>query len=150
MHMTTSPASVKSHRMNQTAGTVDDAPPQGEYMNPEQLAWFERRLRSMRETTMGMLLTSQEGMGENVAMADDSDKATSIEAGSLATAQGDRLKAELRRIDEAIERIRNGEYGYCIDSGDEIGMARLMANPTACRTVEAQEAVEMRLRQRVA
>ena len=126
---------------------VPDAPPAGGYMGAQQMAWFEQRLRAMREQKLEQLVASQQNVGEVEFMADELDKATSVEAGSMATAQGDRLKADLRRIDESIQRIRSGDYGYCVDTGDEIGLPRLMANPTATRTVEAQRAFEFRQRQ---
>lgn len=132
------------------AGLAQDLPAGGEYMNRDQLAWFEKQLRAKRARCLAMLSGMHADMPQAEQFADPSDKASSLESSELAAAQGGLVKAELHAIDAALGRIASGDYGFCEDTGEEIGLARLVANPTATRTVEAQSAVEAQLRMRAA
>ena len=125
-----------------------DFPMGVEYMGRMQLEWFERQLRAKRARALAMLSEMQAGMPQAEQFADPSDKASNFESSELVAAQGDLVRAELRAVDAAIGRIAAGDYGYCEETGEEIGLPRLIANPTATRTVEAQSAIESQLRMR--
>ena len=127
-----------------------DFPAGGEYMGQEQLTWFRRHLGAKRAHCLAMLSEIHADMPPAEQFADPADRASSLESSELTAAQGGRVKAELRAIDTALGRIASGDYGYCEDNGEEIGLPRLIANPTSTRTVEAQSAVETQLRMRAA
>lgn len=111
-----------------------------EYMNPKQLEYFRQKLLDWRDE---LLKESRETMEhikeENWQEADVVDRA------SIETDTGVELRSRNRylklitKIDEALKRIETGEYGYCEETGDPIGIRRLEARPVATLTVEAQE-----------
>lgn len=110
------------------------------YMNAKQLEYFRQKLLSWRAE---LLAESQETINnlkeENWREPDLSDRA------SLETEAGVELRTRNRylkligKIDSALKRIENGEYGYCEETGDPIGIKRLEARPIATMTIEAQE-----------
>lgn len=110
------------------------------YMNAQQLEYFRRKLLKWREE---LLAESQETINnlkeENWREPDLSDRA------SLETEAGVELRTRNRylklvgKIDAALKRIEKGEYGYCEETGDPIGLKRLEARPIATMTIEAQE-----------
>ena len=112
-------------------------PIMSEYFRQKLLAWRGELLTESNET----LLHLQEG---GIQEPDISDRA-SIEADrSLELRPRDRARKLISKIDEALERIEHGEYGYCEVTGDPIGLKRLIARPVATMTVEAQQAHERR------
>ena len=78
---------------------------------------------------------------------DPNDRATQEEEFSLELRTRDRERKLIRKIDEALKRIEDGSYGYCLETGEEIGIKRLEARPVATLSVEAQERRERREKQ---
>jgi DnaK suppressor protein len=118
--------------------------PASQYMNAEQLAFFrERLLETQRELLEKADLTS-EHLREHELEADPTDQATIEEEYALELRARDRERKLLKKIDEALRRIEEGSYGYCEETGDPIGIPRLIARPTATLTIEAQSRREQK------
>jgi DnaK suppressor protein len=119
------------------------------YMDERQLAFFRARLAAQREE---LLANAAQSVGqlheENNAVADPGDRATLEEEHALEMRVRDRERKLLRKIDAALARIDGGEFGYCLETGEPIGIPRLLARPHAEYCVEAQERHETRERQR--
>ena len=112
----------------------------GDYMNPGHLAAFSRQLNELRENTLAAIRQAQSKLGERAELGDEADQAQHEEDTRLALRAVERETRLLRKIDAALQRIRDGEYGYCLESGEEIGLERLRARPTAeyCTEVKVQ------------
>jgi DnaK suppressor protein len=110
-----------------------------EYFRKKLLAWKEDILRESRET-IGNLQTETENHPDLV------DRASSEADRALELRTRDRQRKLISKIDEALRRIEDGSYGYCEETGEPIGVARLEARPTATLSVEAQERHERRER----
>ena len=110
-----------------------------EYFRQKLLAWKEDILRESRET-IGNLQTETENHPDLV------DRASSEADRALELRTRDRQRKLISKIDEALRRIEDGTYGYCEETGEPIGIARLEARPTATLSVEAQERHERRER----
>lgn len=120
--------------------------PASQYMSAEQLAFFrERLLATQRELLEKANLTS-EHLREHELEADPTDQATIEEEYALELRARDRERKLLKKIDEALRRIEEGSYGYCEETGEPIGIARLIARPTATLSVEAQTRREQKQR----
>jgi len=123
------------------------AAPEEDYMNDEQLEFFRTRLLEMRESLR------QINSSENVTdidverAADESDRATQEEQYWIEVQMKERETNLIRDIDKALHRIGTGEYGYCEDTGDDIGIRRLLIRPTSRFTAEAQARRELQTRQ---
>src|SRR5258707_6611576 len=118
--------------------------PASQYMSPEQLAFFrERLLETQRELLEKADLTS-EHLREHELEADPTDQATIEEEYPLELRPRDRERKLLQKIDEALRRIEEGSYGYCEETGEPIGVPRLLARPTATLTIEAQSRREQK------
>ncbi len=116
-----------------------------DYMNKEQLDFFRQRLLEMRQS----LTAPQEAeMSLDVERAaDESDRATQEEQYWIQVHMKERESALIRDIDKALHRIRTGDYGFCEDTGDDIGIERLLIRPTSRFTAEAQARRELQTRQ---
>ena len=115
--------------------------PEEPYMNPHHLAYFRRRLLDwkeslLREGQQTMDHLRQEG-GEH-QVGDEADRAAAEAANILALCARDRHRKLLPKIEAALRRIDAGDYGYCEETGEEIGVLRLDARPIATLSVEAQ------------
>ncbi len=110
-----------------------------EYFRKKLLAWKDDILRESRET-----LTNLQAETEN--HPDLVDRASSETDRALELRTRDRQRKLISKIDEAIRRIEDGSYGYCEETGEPIGLARLEARPTATMSLEAQERHERRER----
>jgi DnaK suppressor protein len=120
--------------------------PASQYMSAEQLAFFrDRLLQTQRELLEKANLTS-EHLREHELEADPTDQATIEEEYALELRARDRERKLLKKIDEALRRIDEGSYGYCEETGEPIGIARLIARPTATLSVEAQTRREQKQR----
>src|SRR5438132_668900 len=112
--------------------------PASQYMSAEQLAFLpERLLETQRELLEKADLTS-EHLREHELEADPTDQATIEEEYALELRARDRERKLLKKIDEALRRIEEGSYGYCEETGEPIGIPRLIARPTATLSIEAQ------------
>ncbi|MFA9441526.1 MAG: RNA polymerase-binding protein DksA [Rhodocyclaceae bacterium] len=114
------------------------AMPESEYMNAEQLQFFRERLTQMREELQQKVDETVEHMREQETVADPADRATVEEEHALELRTRDRERKLLKKIDQALVRITDESYGYCEETGEPIGLARLLARPTATLSVEAQ------------
>lgn len=115
-----------------------------DYMNIRHLAYFKRKLDQWRDE---LIAESQETLAhlrsESRDVGDEAERASRESDNILELRTRDRYRKLLRKIDQAVERILDGSYGYCEETGEEIGVARLEARPIATLTVDAQERREM-------
>ncbi|MCY1648577.1 RNA polymerase-binding protein DksA [Caulobacter sp. SL161] len=110
-----------------------------EYFKQKLLAWKEEILRESRETVSHL-------QKETENHADLADRASSETDRALELRTRDRQRKLISKIDQALRRVEDGSYGYCEETGEPIGLARLEARPTATMSVEAQERHERRER----
>jgi DnaK suppressor protein len=124
-------------------------PRRGEqYMNKEQLEHFRHILNTWKRDLMQEVDRTVLHMKDEAAnFPDPNDRATQESEFSLELRTRDRERKLIRKIEEAIKRIDDGSYGYCIETGEEIGIKRLEARPVATLCVEAQERRERREKQ---
>ncbi|HOY02841.1 RNA polymerase-binding protein DksA [Zoogloea sp.] len=115
------------------------AMPEDDYMNPVQLEFFRIRLTRMRDELLENAASTGANLRENELVADPADRATVEEEHALELRVRDRERKLLKKIDEALTRIAQGEYGWCEETGDPIGIGRLLARPTATLSIDAQE-----------
>lgn len=113
--------------------------PDRDYMNAAQMAFFKARLIAMRDEILEKAAETVEHMREFEAVADPADRATVEEEHTLELRTRDRERKLLRKIEESIGRIDDGSYGWCAETGEPIGLPRLLARPTATLSIEAQE-----------
>ncbi len=115
------------------------------FMNPRQREYFKRKLEAWRED---ILRESRETLDnlqeENQNHPDMADRASSESDRALELRTRDRQRKLISKIDAALKRIEDGTYGYCEETGDPIGIARLDARPIATLSLEAQEMHERR------
>ena len=119
-----------------------------QYMSKQQLAHFQLILLSWKRDLMEEVDRTVSHMKDEAAnFPDPNDRATQEEEFSLELRTRDRERKLIRKIDEALKRIEDGTYGYCLETGEEIGIKRLEARPVATLSIEAQERRERRERQ---
>jgi DnaK suppressor protein len=115
-----------------------------EYMNEAQLAFFKYRLQQMERELLANAGETTEHLRETVIVPDPADRATIEEEHALELRTRDRERKLLKKVQAALARIESGEYGYCEETGDPIGIPRLLARPTATLSLEAQQRREMK------
>jgi len=113
----------------------------GEFMNPVMLEYFKLKLLDWRSE---LLRESSDTIknslqGEQLQKPDATDRASAETDHALELRTRDRERKLVKKINKALQRIEEGEFGYCEDSGDPISVARLDARPVATMTLEAQE-----------
>jgi DnaK suppressor protein len=113
--------------------------PVKDYMNDVQLAFFKQRLLDMQAELLQNADDTTEHLRENEVVPDPADRATIEEEHALELRTRDRERKLLKKIAQAIERIDSGDYGWCEETGEPIGVGRLLARPTATLSLEAQE-----------
>jgi DnaK suppressor protein len=119
-----------------------------QYMSKEQLDHFRNILNSWKRDLMVEVDRTVSHMKDEAAnFPDPNDRATQEEEFSLELRTRDRERKLIRKIDDALKRIEGGSYGYCLETGEEIGIKRLEARPVATLSIEAQERRERRERQ---
>lgn len=119
-----------------------------EYMNKEQSQHFRQILSSWKRDLMEEVDRTVLHMKDEAAnFPDPNDRATQESEFSLELRTRDRERKLIRKIEEALKRIEDGSYGYCLETGEEIGVKRLEARPVATLCVEAQERRERREKQ---
>ncbi|PJX13679.1 RNA polymerase-binding protein DksA [Halomonas sp. 141] len=116
--------------------------PDSDYMNDEQLAFFRQRLLNERDEIEEHLKEIRGVIASHERDSDEADQAAFEEELRLALRQADRESRLLNNIAEALKRIETGDYGYCDETGEPIGLARLMFRPTAKLCIEAKERQE--------
>lgn len=121
---------------------IREVPP-GEYMAPAQLEFFHSRLKDERRTLLDNVQSTLKQMQTIASEADPNDRASTEENFSLEFRVRDRERKLLKKIDDALLRIESGTYGWCAETGEPIGLPRLLARPTATLCIEAQERHEL-------
>ena len=116
------------------------AMPDSDYMNSVQRAFFRQLLQDERQKLLLHIDELKKAIDSGEATGDEADKAAREEELRLL----DRESRLLPKIDAALARLQNGEYGYCRETGEPIGLARLLLRPTAELSIEAKTAQEMR------
>lgn len=121
------------------------AMPDGEYMNDIQMAFFRLKLVQLKNEVLSNASETTEHLREDtVVVPDPADRATIEEEHALELRTRDRERKLLKKIEQSIHRIDGGDYGYCDETGEPIGVARLLARPTATLSLEAQERRELK------
>lgn len=118
--------------------------PESDYMNDAQLAFFRDRLQQIERDILANADETTENLRETVVVPDPADRATIEEEHALELRTRDRERKLLKKVQQALARIDSGEYGYCEETGEPIGIPRLLARPTATLSLEAQERRELR------
>jgi DnaK suppressor protein len=113
--------------------------PEKDYMNEAQLAFFRQRLTDIRDQILRNADNTGEHLRENEVTTDPSDRATLEEEYTLELRTRDRERKLLKKVEKSIKQLEDGSYGYCDETGDPIGIPRLLARPTATLSLEAQE-----------
>jgi DnaK suppressor protein len=121
------------------------AMPDDEYMNAVQLAFFRRRLVQLRQDILSSADATTEHLREDtVIVPDPTDRATIEEEHALELRTRDRERKLMKKIEQSITRIDADDYGYCDETGEPIGVGRLLARPTATLSLEAQQRRELK------
>lgn len=119
-----------------------------EYMGPKQLEYFRQKLLSWRQELIDESQQTIDHLRSEVRdVGDDAERATRETENSLELRTRDRYRKLINKIESALRRIDDGTYGYCEETGEEIGIARLEARPIATLCLDAQERWEHRQRQ---
>ena len=105
--------------------------PASEYMNAAQLAFFKKRLLQLHSTTKARIQEARDQMASPPEFNDESDRASWEEQNTIALRILDREQKLLPKITHSLERIRLGDNGYCLETGEPIGIPRLLARHTA-------------------
>ena len=117
--------------------------PEEEFMNPLQLEYFRRKLNDWKDEILKESAETLQNLQEdNLREPDIADRASSETDWSVELRTRDRQRKLVSKIESALRRIEEGEYGYCEVTGDPISLRRLGARPIATMTLEAQEAHE--------
>ena len=121
------------------------AMPDAEYMNETQLAFFRHKLSMLKQDIHKSAGETTEHLREDAAVVPDpADRATIEEEHALELRTRDRERKLLKKIEQSIARIDSGDYGYCDETGEPIGVGRLIARPTANLSLEAQQRRELK------
>lgn len=118
--------------------------PEDDYMNAQQLEFFRRRLTDLEKELRANADQTTVNLRETTVVPDPADRATIEEEHALELRTRDRERKLLKKVQAAIKRIDDGDYGFCEETGDPIGVARLMARPTATLSLEAQQCRELK------
>jgi DnaK suppressor protein len=118
--------------------------PESAYMNEAQLGFFKARLQQMERDLLHNAGETTEHLRETVIVPDPADRATIEEEHALELRTRDRERKLLKKIQQSLARIESGDYGYCEETGEPIGVPRLLARPTATLSLEAQQRREIR------
>jgi len=119
--------------------------PDSEYMNDKQLAFFRHKLVLLKQDMHANAGETTEHLREDtVVVPDPADRATIEEEHALELRTRDRERKLLKKIEQSITRIDTGDYGYCDETGENIGVGRLLARPTATLSLEAQQRRELK------
>ncbi|HMS26556.1 MAG TPA: RNA polymerase-binding protein DksA [Burkholderiaceae bacterium] len=119
--------------------------PASEYMNIKQMMFFRLRLIELKKGILESAgATSEHLRDESAVVPDPTDRATIEEEHALELRTRDRERKLLKKIEQSIARIDAGDYGYCDETGEAIGVGRLLARPTATLSLEAQQRRELK------
>lgn len=118
--------------------------PESEYMNVEQLDFFRQFLIELHNTTRNRIRDAKQEMLSPPDLSDPSDRASWEEQCAILMRIVDREQKLLPKIQLSLERIRLSEYGYCLETGEPIGIARLLARPTAEYCADVKQCQELK------
>ena len=120
------------------------AMPEAEYMNDKQLDFFRARLQALKDDLLSNAGETTEHLREDTSIVPDpADRATIEEEHALELRTRDRERKLLKKISQSLARIEAGDYGFCDETGEPIGLGRLIARPTATLSLEAQQRREL-------
>jgi DnaK suppressor protein len=128
--MSNSKQPMPSTQNSYTKESIINAP-ESDYMSDEQLQFFKEKLVELHESTRNRISESKAQLLNPPDLSDYSDRATWEEQFTMLMRIVDREQKLLPKIQQSIERIRQGDYGYCLETGEPIGIQRLLARPTA-------------------
>lgn len=117
---------------------------EADYMNTQQLAFFKARLQHLEKDLVKNAGETTEHLRETVLVPDPADRATIEEEHALELRTRDRERKLLKKVQQSIALIDSGEYGWCEETGEPIGIPRLIARPTATLSLEAQQRRELK------
>jgi DnaK suppressor protein len=121
------------------------AMPEAEYMNEKQLDFFRARLQALKDDLLSNAGLTTEHLREDTSIVPDpADRATIEEEHALELRTRDRERKLLKKISQSLARIEAGDYGFCDETGEPIGLGRLLARPTATLSLEAQQRRELK------
>ncbi len=121
------------------------AMPEAEYMNDKQLEFFRTRLQALKDDLLSNAGETTEHLREDTTIVPDpADRATIEEEHALELRTRDRERKLLKKISQSLVRIDSGDYGFCDETGEPIGLGRLLARPTATLSLEAQQRRELK------
>ncbi|WP_310737671.1 RNA polymerase-binding protein DksA [Mitsuaria sp. WAJ17] len=121
------------------------AMPDSEYMNDKQIEFFRAKLNELKESLLSNAGETTEHLREDTSIVPDpADRATIEEEHALELRTRDRERKLLKKIMQSLQRLDSGEYGYCDETGEPIGLGRLIARPTATLSLEAQQRRELK------
>ncbi len=121
------------------------AMPESEFMNDKQLDFFRARLQQQKDDLLSNAGETTEHLREDTSIVPDpADRATIEEEHALELRTRDRERKLLKKIAQSLGRLDTGEYGFCDETGEPIGLARLLARPTATLSLEAQQRRELK------
>ena len=120
------------------------AMPEDDYMNDAQLAFFKARLKDLENDILSKADKTTENLRETQFVPDPADRATIEEEHALELRTRDRERKLLKKVQQSLQLIDSKEYGWCEETGEPIGLGRLLARPTASLSLEAQERREKR------
>lgn len=115
-----------------------------DYMNPAQLAFFKDRLQQLERDLLRNAGETTEHLRETVLVPDPADRATIEEEHALELRTRDRERKLLKKVQQSLAAIETGDYGWCEETGEPIGIPRLLARPTATLSLEAQQRRELK------
>jgi DnaK suppressor protein len=115
-----------------------------DYMSAAQLEFFRTKLQTLKDDILKHASETTEHLRENILVPDPADRATIEEEHALELRTRDRERKLLKKVEQALARIESGDYGWCEETGELIGISRLIARPTANLSLEAQERRELR------
>ena len=122
--------------------------PDEEYMNPMQIEYFRQKLMTWRDELVEESRETISNLQSEVRdVGDEAERATRETENSLELRTRDRYRKLINKINKTLARIDDGEYGYCEETGEEIGLQRLEARPIATLCLDAQERWEIRQKQ---
>ena len=111
-----------------------------EYMNEMQLEYFRKKLEDWKKSIVSQSVDTLDELRQGgMQQPDDIDRASMETDKALDLRTKDRIRKLINKIDDALERIEDGTYGYCEETGEPIGIERLEARPVATLSIEAQE-----------
>ncbi|MBV8122825.1 MAG: RNA polymerase-binding protein DksA [Burkholderiaceae bacterium] len=135
----------KSKAGNELTDAEVLAMPDAEYMNDKQIEFFRTKLTDLKNGILSNAGETTEHLREDTSIVPDpADRATIEEEHALELRTRDRERKLLKKIMQSLARLDSGEYGFCDETGEPIGLGRLIARPTATLSLEAQQRRELK------